>query len=243
MKIAVVIPCFNEEQSIERVVASVVSLKKETGLDLLAVVVDDRSTDGSLALARRLDCAVLALPINLGIGGAVQTGIRFAFENGFDLALQMDGDGQHPASEIPKLLAVFEKDGLADVAIGSRFLEKEGFQSSAARRVGIRYFSGLTNLLFGKRITDPTSGFRAFNRRAMAVIAGFYPDKFPEPEILVHFFHNKLKVVETPVVMSGRLGGVSSISSWKSVYYMLKVTLGILFSHIRLSRYGTAKLG
>lgn len=241
LKIAIVIPCFNESESIERVVMSINLLKKNSKIDLTAIVVNDCSTDNSIEIIRKLDCVAIDLPINLGIGGTVQTGVRFALEKGFDIAVQMDGDGQHPAGELPKLLAAFNDKQNIDVSIGSRFLEKEGFQSSFMRRVGIVYFSKLIQLFFNKKISDPTSGFRAFNRKAMQVIDKYYPNQYPEPEILVHFFHHKLNVVETPVVMSGRLGGVSSISSWKSIYYMLKVSLGIVFSHIRLTRYGTAK--
>jgi glycosyltransferase involved in cell wall biosynthesis len=237
-KVAIIIPCYNEASNIATFVQSLLVLSESIRYVLTVIVVNDCSTDDTLLKVKDLDCVVLDLPINLGIGGAVQTGFRYAYLKGFDIAVQMDGDGQHPAQELPKVLAVFEQDPSVDVVIGSRFLTFEGFQSSALRRVGITYFTYLLRLLFGKTITDPTSGFRALDRKAQAIVHLYYPNEYPEPEILVHFFHKKLIVKEIQVEMSERLGGVSSISSWKSVYYMLKVTLGILFSHIRFIRYG-----
>jgi glycosyltransferase involved in cell wall biosynthesis len=237
MKVAIVIPCYNESGAIADFIASLHALRLEQRIDLTPVVVNDCSTDDTLAVVRGLDCTVLDLPVNLGIGGAVQTGFRYARRRGFDVAVQMDGDGQHPASELPKLLAHFAS-GQADVVIGSRFIDKEGFQSTALRRIGIAWFSFFVHLLTRQRITDPTSGLRALGPRAMQIVDAFYPKEYPEPEILVHFVHKGLRVVEVPVLMQERLAGVSSIHSWKSVYYMLKVSFGILFSHLRLSRYG-----
>jgi glycosyltransferase involved in cell wall biosynthesis len=237
MKVAIVIPCYNEAGAIGDFIDSLHMLRLHESLTLTPVVVNDCSTDQSLAVVRELDCVVLDLPINLGIGGAVQTGFRYALQNGFDVAVQMDGDGQHPADQLPKLLRLFAS-GEADVAIGSRFIDKEGFQSTALRRVGISWFSFFIHWLTRKRITDPTSGLRALNRKAMAIVDRYYPRAYPEPEILIHFIHEQLRVVEVPVRMQERLTGVSSIHSWKSVYYMLKVSFGILFSHFRLLRYG-----
>lgn len=236
-KLAVVIPCFNEQDNIAAFVQSLQLLKREHELDLTPIVVNDCSSDNSATvLAQLKDVVVLHLPINLGIGGAVQTGFRFALQHGFDAAFQMDGDGQHPASELPKLLIVWEKEN-PDVVIGSRFLTFEGFQSTRLRRIGIVWFSRLLRLISGQNITDPTSGFRLLNRKAMQIVDKYYPIEYPEPEILTHFLHRKLTVREVQVEMSERLGGVSSIKSWKSAYYMLKVTAGILFSKIRLMIY------
>ncbi len=239
-KIAVIIPCYNESEAIGQVVLDINLLKKNTAFDITVIVVNDCSTDHSLEIIRKLDCVSLDLPINLGIGGTVQTGVRFALQRGFDLAIQMDGDGQHPAPELPKLLSGFD-DGNTDVVIGSRYLTKEGFQSSFLRRLGIGYFTKLIALIFNKKITDPTSGFRAFNTKAMKIIARDYPNEYPEPEILAHFFYHKLVVKEVPVVMIGRQGGVSSIDTSESVYFMLKVSLGVIFSHIRLLIHGDRK--
>lgn len=238
MKIAIVIPCFNEQENIAAFVQSLCSLKQAQKIDLTPIVVNDRSTDGTASvLAQLQDAVVLQLPINLGIGGAVQTGFRYALQHGFDAAVQMDGDGQHPASELPKLLILWEKAG-ADVVIGSRFLTFEGFQSTRLRRVGIVWFSLLIRLISGKKITDPTSGFRLLNKKAMQIVDKYYPIEYPEPEILAHFLHRNLTIREVQVQMNARLGGVSSINSWKSAYYMLKVTAGIIFSKIRLLIYG-----
>ncbi len=237
MKIAIVIPCFNEQDNIAAFVQSLQGLKHEHKIDLTPIVVNDCSTDNTATvLAQLRDTIVLQLPINLGIGGAVQTGFRYALQHGFDAAIQMDGDGQHPASELPKLLIVWEKEQ-ADVVIGSRFLTFEGFQSTWLRRVGIIWFSRLIRLVSGQKITDPTSGFRLLNKKAMKIVDKYYPIEYPEPEILTHFLHRNLTVREVQVEMSERLGGVSSIKSWKSAYYMLKVTAGILFSKLRLMIY------
>jgi glycosyltransferase involved in cell wall biosynthesis len=234
MKIALIIPCYNEADNIAAFIHSLCAFRMQSGIDFSIVVVNDCSIDATGALLKRLPCLTLTLPINLGIGGAVQTGFRYAFEHGYDVAVQMDGDGQHPATELPKLLRVFAEQK-PDIVIGSRFVRGEGFQSTPLRRIGIRYFTFLIKALTGKKITDPTSGFRALNRRAMAIVNSYYPNEFPEPEILIHFLAQDLKVVETPVIMQERNGGVSSIRSWKSVYYMLKVTAGILFSQFRMT--------
>lgn len=236
-KLAVVIPCFNEQDNIAAFVRSLQLLKQKYEMDLTPIVVNDCSTDNTVSvLAQLRDIIVLQLPINLGIGGAVQTGFRYALRHGFDVAVQMDGDGQHPASELTKLLIVWEKEK-PDVVIGSRFLTFEGFQSTWLRRVGIIWFSRLIRLISGQNITDPTSGFRLLNRKAMQIVDKYYPIEYPEPEILTHFLYRKLTVREVQVEMSERLGGVSSIKSWKSAYYMLKVTAGILFSKLRLMIY------
>lgn len=232
-RILVVIPCFNEEESIASVIHEVNQVRAVAGLRLEALVVNDCSTDQTLGVVRKLDCQYLDLPVNLGIGGAMQAGYKFAYRHGYDIAVQLDGDGQHPANELPKLIRpLLEKQ--ADVVIGSRFLAKTGFQSSAMRRVGIRYFRWLNQLLIGQVVHDSTSGFRAFNRRTLAVVNEYYPDEYPEPEAIVQFGLSRLRMLEVPVQMRERQGGVSSISSSQAVYYMLKVTLGALFVYIRL---------
>ena len=172
------------------------------------------------------------LPINLGIGGAVQTGYKYAWENGYDMAVQVDGDGQHDP-EFLELMAEYLETHQVDMVIGSRFIEKQGFQSSGMRRVGIRFFSGLIRLMTGKTITDPTSGLRMAGRNVIELFSKDYPRDYPEPESVVAILRKGLKVAEVPVIMREREGGVSSISMKKSVYYMVKVTLAILIERIR----------
>jgi glycosyltransferase involved in cell wall biosynthesis len=236
MKIAIIIPCYNEQDNIITFVDTLLALKQNSSWDITPIVVNDCSTDNSIFLLRQKQGIVLIdLPINLGIGGAVQTGYRYALQHNFDAAVQMDGDGQHPASQLPILLEHFE-NSQADVVIGSRFLLKLGFQSTAMRRIGIVYFKNLISFLIKTKITDPTSGFRLLGKKAMQIVAEYYPDQYPEPEILIYYHHKGLKVQEVSVQMIDRLGGVSSIHSWKSVYYMFKVSLGIFFAYWRLNK-------
>jgi glycosyltransferase involved in cell wall biosynthesis len=239
-RVAIVIPAFNEESNIAGVVGSIQQLEYE-GFELCAVVVNDCSRDQTAAVARKTGAVLLDLPINLGIGGAVQTGLRYALQQGFDYAMQVDGDGQHPAEEIPTLIAGIESSG-CDVLIGSRFLERKGFQSSAARRAGIIYFRRLIQLLCGIDISDATSGFRILNRKALSIAAENYPDEYPEPESLILFHLSGIKITEAPVVMHERKGGRSSINRFDAFYYMVKVSLAIFYTFIRvktkLSKYG-----
>jgi glycosyltransferase involved in cell wall biosynthesis len=232
MKIAAIVPAFNESHSIKNVVEDLLSVAISHKLQLTVVVVNDCSTDETGKIIDKLHCVALHLPVNLGIGGAMQTGFKYAFENNFDYAIQVDGDGQHPASEIPKIIAASIKNNW-DVTIGSRFLSKEGFQSSNMRRAGIKYFSRLNKLLTGFSINDTTSGFRLLNRKVLALVNEYYPDEYPEPEAIVLFSKNKLQVGEVQVQMRERQGGVSSINSVGAVYYMMKVTLASLFTRIR----------
>lgn len=233
MKILIVIPCFNEQAAIAEVVRTIQRVTRQQGFDADVLVVNDCSTDNSVQIIRTLGCLYLDLPVNLGIGGAMHAGYKYAYRNGYDVAVQMDGDGQHPANELPKILTPL-LDGKADVVIGSRFLTNEGFQSSLARRLGIRYFRWLNQLLIGQTVHDSTSGFRAFNRKTLVVVDRYYPDEYPEPEAIVQFGLYGLRMLEVPVMMQERQGGVSSINSSRAVYYMAKVSLGILFVFLRL---------
>jgi len=174
------------------------------------------------------------LPINLGIGGAVQTGYKYAVRNGYDMAVQVDGDGQHDPKFLEEMAEYLEKNNL-DMVIGSRFIEKEGFQSSGLRRIGIRFFTRLIKLLTGEKITDPTSGLRMIGKDVLKIFAEDYPKDYPEPESVVSILRRKMKVAEIPVVMREREGGISSISMKKSVYYMVKVTLAIIIERIRVN--------
>ena len=236
IKVLIVIPCFNEE-------ANIVALLKEiqsttiSGVTLFALPVNDCSIDNTLGEIQKTTSNYLSLTVNLGIGGAVQSGFKYAFKNGFDIAIQLDGDGQHPVNEIVNLLEPILKNE-ADVVIGSRFITKQGFQSSALRRTGINYFKNLNKLLLGITITDSTSGFRALNKKALEIVCDYYPDEYPEPEAIVLYSLNNLKIREIPVMMRERTGGRSSIRSFSSIYYMMKVTLGILFIYLRLKLNG-----
>jgi glycosyltransferase involved in cell wall biosynthesis len=231
-KILIVIPCYNEESALPTLLQEIMCLELPERFLLTPLVVNDCSKDQTVAVARANHARVLDLPNNLGIGGAVQSGIKYARNNDYDVVIQLDGDGQHPPSQIIKLLSAFEESG-ADVVIGSRFLNKEGFQSSFMRRMGIKYFYRLNKLLTGNSIYDSTSGFRLLGGKAIAMAAQNYPDDYPEPESLIIFSKAGLKIKEVPVVMSHRLGGTSSISSVASVYYCIKVTISMLFSFIR----------
>ena len=237
MKILIIIPCYNEQAAIAEVVRTIQRVTRQQGFDADVLVVNDCSTDNSVSIIRSLGCLYLDLPVNLGIGGAMHAGYKYAYRHGYDIAVQMDGDGQHPANELHKILTPLLQ-GQADVVIGSRFLTREGFQSSLARRTGIRYFRWLNQLLIGQTIHDSTSGFRAFNRKTLAIVERYYPDEYPEPEAIVQFGLYGLRMQEIPVVMQERQGGVSSINSSRAVYYMAKVSLGILFVYLRLRGKG-----
>lgn len=232
-RIAIVIPAFNEEEAITAVVDDLNAVAKQHQLDLKVIVVNDCSTDNTSEVISKLNCIALDLPINLGIGGAVQTGFKYAFANGCDYAIQVDGDGQHPAAEIPKLVNVALQQN-ADVVIGSRFIDKEGFQSSALRRFGINYFKRLNKMLVGVTVNDSTSGFRLISKKVLEVVSDYYPDEYPEPEAIILYSLKGFKIVEVPVIMKERQGGVSSIGRFSSVYYMFKVTLAILYTFIRI---------
>jgi glycosyltransferase involved in cell wall biosynthesis len=231
-KVLIIIPCYNEQASLPSVTNELQQTTLPGGYQMDVLVINDCSKDNTSAVARKSQAIVIDLPVNLGIGGAVQTGILYARDNNFDLAIQLDGDGQHPPKELAKLISFHLETG-ANVVIGSRFLEKEGFQSSFARRLGIKYFHLLNRMMTGLSIYDSTSGFRLFDRKAINIAATNYPDEYPEPESLVVFSKAGLKIAEVAVVMSHRLGGQSSIRHFGSLYYCIKVSLAMLFSFIR----------
>ena len=216
MKKLIIIPAYNEEENIERTIKMI---EKGTN-DFDYVIINDCSKDNTKKICEENHFNYVDLPINLGIGGAVQTGYKYALNNGYDLAVQVDGDGQHDPQFLEEMAEYLVENKL-DMVIGSRFINKEGFQSSGARRLGIKYFTGLIKLLTGKKITDPTSGLRMINK------------DYPEPESIVAILRRKKKVKEIPVIMKERSGGVSSISAGKSIYYMIKVSLAILIESIR----------
>lgn len=228
MKKLVIIPAYNESASIVRTVQDI----KVHAPEFDYVVINDCSTDNTLQVCEENGIHCLKLPVNLGIGGAVQAGYLYGIRNGYDVAVQFDGDGQHSALYLDQMASMLEKEN-ADMVIGSRFITNEGFQSSAIRRLGIKHFNILIKMLTGKRITDPTSGMRMVNRRIMELFAGDYPKDYPEPESVVQIISQGCKVIEMPVLMNERSEGVSSISPRKSIYYMIKVTIAMLIARFR----------
>ncbi|MBL4706731.1 MAG: glycosyltransferase family 2 protein [Flavobacteriales bacterium] len=231
LNVLVVIPCYNEEEAIADVVKEVMAQDIQD-VKLTALVINDKSTDDSLKVLVANKINHVSLPVNLGIGGAVQTGYKFAFSNGFDIAIQLDGDGQHRADQLVKIISPI-KEGEAEVVIGSRYLTKEGFQSSTLRRFGINFFRRVIKMLTGEVVKDSTSGFRALNIDALRVVNQYYPDTYPEPEAIVLYTKHSLRIKEVPVVMRERQGGVSSITGASSVYYMFKVFMACVFAYLR----------
>jgi len=219
-----VVPAYNEVAT----VASVVRSLREHAPDFDVLVVDDGSTDRTSDVAHEAGARVLRLPFNLGIGGAVQAGFAFAKDEGYCHLVQVDGDGQHDPRELRTLQRVMGEDPAIDMVCGSRFLQDLEYRAPVSRRAGIHLFAFLLSRIVGQRVTDPTSGFRLYNRRAICLFARDYPHDYPEVEavLMVHF--HRLRMREVPVRMFQRGGGVSSIGgSGKSVYYMVKVLLAI----------------
>lgn len=228
MKSLVIIPAFNEEKSIEKVVMDIIKYAP----DFDYIIINDCSKDRTLELCREKNYPILNLPINLGIGGAVQTGYVYAKKHNYDVAVQFDGDGQHDAKYLVPMRQKLIDNNL-DMVIGSRFIDKVGFQSSHIRRLGIKYFTLLIRLLTKSTITDPTSGMRMANRSIIEIFAKNYPKDYPEPESVVSILKFHKKVSEYPVIMREREEGISSISTIKSIYYMIKVTIAILVEKMR----------
>lgn len=229
MKKIAIIPAYNERDSIVKTVQDL----KQNAPDFDYVIINDCSKDNTMDICLYNGFNVLNLPINLGIGGAVQTGYLYAYRNGYDIAVQFDGDGQHDARYLEKMQDVLIEND-ADMVIGSRFIEKKGFQSSKLRRLGISYFTWLIRILTGTVITDPTSGMRMCNSKTIEMFANEYPRDYPEPESTTRLIRHKRRIIEMPVVMKAREEGVSSISSLKNtVYYMIKVTIAIIIERIR----------
>jgi glycosyltransferase involved in cell wall biosynthesis len=224
-----VVPAFNEQQNVGRVIEEIREF--DPGLDI--VVVDDGSVDATATVAREHGAIVLRLPFNLGIGGAVQTGFRYAFEHGYELAVRVDGDGQHDASQLDRVVAPVLA-GEADIAVGSRFVAQgEGYRSSRSRRIGIRLLALVVSRIVGRRVTDTTSGFQALNEKGIALFARDYPHDYPEVEATVMVSRHRLRSVEVPVSMRERTSGRSSITALRSVYYMIKVLLAIFVGLFR----------
>ena len=224
MKVLVIIPAYNERESI---VKTVTKLKNDCP-ECDYVIINDCSKDDTLKICKEHEFNVVDLPINLGIGGAVQTGYKYAFENDYDVAIQVDADGQHKTEHIKDLVEAIEQGN--DFAIGSRFIKKEGFQSTFLRRMGINLYSSIIKVFTGVKITDTTSGFRAAGKKIIKMFANSYPVDYPEPETNAIIARQKYKVIEIPVQMEERDGGKSSITPTKSIYYAVKVGLAVMMA-------------
>ncbi len=227
----VIIPAYNEEGSVGEVVEAVRRVAPQAPV----VVIDDGSIDGTAQVAREAGAELLRLPHHLGLGGAVQTGYRFAFEHGYDCVVRVDSDGQHNPAEIPVLLEKLRSDGF-DMVTGSRFLKPNGYRVQWVRRLGGLVFSLVLYPILGRRITDPTSGFAAVNRRALEVFSRSFPLEYPEIEALVVLQRKALRFCEVPVQMFPRRAGRSTIGSLQAVYYMFRVLLGVLVNVLKYER-------
>lgn len=222
MNILVIVPAYNEEDSIEGVIRDL----KDNFSSGDIVVINDGSNDNTSRNAKDLGVTVIDLPYNLGIGGAIQTGFLYALVNSYDVAIQFDGDGQHLADEIPKILDPHLQTG-ADLVVGSRFLSESGFTSSMQRMIGSKVLSFIISSLIGKKITDTTSGFRVYGKRAIERFSSIYPEDYPEVETLFLAHKMGLTIEEVPSEIRSRAVGKSSITTFEAVYYMIKVVLAI----------------
>ena len=237
MKTLIIIPAYNEEESILNTYKEIIDYNKKYNTHYDVIVINDCSTDKTLEICKTNNIPTISLIHNLGIGGAVQTGYKYALMNDYDIAIQYDGDGQHDVKYIKNIIEPIINDN-ADFVIGSRFVTKDAseFKSSAARRLGIKLISNIIHLLTKKRIYDVTSGFRAANKKVIQLFANEYPVEYPEPITNMELLKNNLNVFEVPVAMRERDGGVSSIHSWKNAYYMVNVILAILVFGLRRKR-------
>jgi glycosyltransferase involved in cell wall biosynthesis len=230
-KLLIIVPAYNEEEAISSTLDKLLRLKQNIpSLDIC--VVNDGSKDRTADMVRQFKEVILIdLPYNLGIGGAVQSGYKFAHKNHYDVAVQFDADGQHSEAD---LLAVIHPilEEKADMCIGSRFVQKTDYIGNPIRRFGIYYFQWLLFILTGNKYTDATSGYRAINHKVISLFASDYPRDYPEPEVILYLNRKKMKILEISVNMNQRQGGASSITPFKSIYYMFKVTLSILMQKL-----------
>ena len=240
-RVLIIIPAYNERETIADVIADL----REHAPDYDILVVDDGSLDDTANIVRRQPgVALIQLPYNLGIGNTMQTGYRYALWEGYDIAVQCDADGQHPAHQVGRIVQGVT-DGTADLVIGSRYVVDTDYVPSLSRRVGKSLLSRLVNSAIGGGITDTTSGFRAMNRAVLSVFAQYYPDDYPEAEALVFVYRHGLRAAEVPVDMRPRQGGQTSISPRKAAYYIVKVSLAIfigLFKKIRHTSSGLEQI-
>ena len=230
-KALVIIPALNEEATLREVILGIRSFLPQADI----LVVSDGSTDSTVTIAREQRAFVLEHPYNMGIGATMQTGFLYALRNGYDIAIQVDGDGQHNPESLPFLIEPL-LTGQADMVIGSRYLSDGGFKSTLPRKIGIKFFSLVTWVFTQKRVTDPTSGFRAINRRGLELFVNEYPPDYPEVEALISASKRGFRFVEIPTRMRDRQGGSSSIGLLSALYYMVKVTLSISVGSFRRVR-------
>ncbi|MFQ5586940.1 MAG: glycosyltransferase family 2 protein [Thermodesulfobacteriota bacterium] len=227
-EILIIIPAYNEAESIGDVISSI----KKASISADIIVINDGSTDDTGTIARKSDAIVINHPCNLGIGATMQTGYRFAASQGYGFAVQVDGDGQHPPEQVVRLLGPL-MEGSADVVIGSRFIDKGAYKPSLARGIGMVIFSRLISTIMGKWFTDTTSGFRAVNKDVISFYADYYPEDYPEVEALILLHKAGFRTTEVPVTMNVRMGGNSSITAFRAVYYMVKVLLAVYIDLIK----------
>lgn len=231
MKVLLIIPAYNESNNLIRIMDDVEKYNYD------AIIINDHSTDNTEQLCNKNNYPFITLISNLGIGGAVQTGYKYADKHDYDIAVQFDGDGQHNIADIEKLITPI-KNNEADFVIGSRFIyqSNEGFKSTFFRRIGIRLISKIIGIVCKQKITDPTSGFRAANKKVIRLFSNIYPVEYPEPESTVYLIKNKYRVKEIKTIMNERVEGKSSIRKFKSLYYMINVILSIIvlgFSYLK----------
>jgi hypothetical protein len=237
VRLLIIIPAFNEEEALAGLLAEIRALTPaEVGAEIETVVVDDGSTDRTADIAREGGARVLRLCRNLGIGGAVQSGLRLAHREHFDFAAQVDGDGQHPPHELVRLVAAAKLDPAPDLVVGTRYTDKNNFRSTLLRRLGSWWLRVVLRVVTRQRLTDPTSGFRLYGARALRKFDETYPYDFPEPESLAIARAAHLRISEVPVTMRERQGGRSSIFGFSTIYYMLKVTIAVVLTYIRALR-------
>ena len=229
LRVLVVIPAYNEEKEVAKVIEQTRSANPQVDI----IVINDGSTDGTKGKAKQTGAKVISLVTNLGIGGAVQTGFKYAYQYNYDVVVQIDGDGQHDPKYIKELVLPIVENS-ADMVIGSRFIEKKGYQSTFLRKLGIKVFQMINLMLIKQNITDSTSGIRAYNKKTIMFLKDNYPVDYPEPEVVILLGMMNLRIKEVPVRMRSRKEGLSSIRGIKPVYYMLKVLLSIMIGHRRL---------
>ena len=227
-KVLIIIPAYNEAESIEGVISAVKKELPDAGI----VVINDGSMDSTGSIAKGLGVRVVDMPYNMGIGAAMQTGYRYAALNDYDIAVQVDGDGQHPPDQITYLIGPIS-EGKADMVIGSRFIGKGEYSPSLGRNIGMKVFSMVVSMITGQRITDTTSGFRAANKEVLRFFARNYPEDYPEVEAIVLLHKAGFNIIEIPVRMAGRAGGISSITPFRAVYYMVKVLLAVFIDMLK----------
>jgi hypothetical protein len=234
MKVLLIIPAYNEEENILNTYNDILNYNKKNKINYDVIVINDCSTDKTKDILEKNNIPHINLVHNLGIGGAVQTGYKYAYYNDYDIAVQFDGDGQHDVNYVKDIIKPII-DGEADLVIGSRFVDKskEGFKSSKSRRAGIKIISSFIKFVTGKKIYDTTSGFRAASKEIIYDFSLSYPNEYPEPVTTTEILRKKYTVSEVPVIMKERQAGVSSIRAWKNAYYMINVCLAILITKVR----------